>query len=248
MIRWISAGFLLFGALPVSAHAAVPTAPGQLCRQAIADAEQVHATPPGLLAAIGRVETGRRNPASGTWDPWSWSVNADGQASYFNTKAEAVAAVRALQARGVRSIDVGCMQVNLMHHPAAFPSLEQAFDPAANADYAARFLRQLFTQTGAWTKAAASYHSATPDLAAEYQRKVMAVWPEEERAARGTRVAAPWAGTTGGLHPAGRQPAARVIPLATGSGGATPAGRGLDAYRAAPIPLAYRPPPRRRGG
>ena len=41
------------------------------------------------------------------------------------------------RAQGARSIDVGCMQVNLLHHADAFASLEQAFDPVANARYAA---------------------------------------------------------------------------------------------------------------
>ena len=84
--------------------------------------------------------------------------------------------MRASQARGVRSIDVGCLQVNLMHHPHAFASLKQAFDPKANVDYAARFLRDLFDQTGSWPQAAARYHSATPALGAAYRRKVLAAW------------------------------------------------------------------------
>ncbi len=69
-------------------------------------------------------------------------------------RPQAVAAVRAMQARGIQSIDVGCGQINLMHHPDAFASLEQAFDPQANAVYAARFLKELFAQTGDWNKAA----------------------------------------------------------------------------------------------
>ena len=65
-------------------------------------------------------------------------MNAEGQGFYYDTKVEAVAAVRAMQARGIRSIDVGCMQVNLMFHPDAFVSLDEAFDPMANARYAAK--------------------------------------------------------------------------------------------------------------
>jgi hypothetical protein len=45
----------------------------------------------------------------------------------------------------------------------------------------------------------------------------------------------------------GLGPAPRIIMLPT-VGGATPPGRGLDAYRAAPIGLAFQPPPRRFGG
>ena len=120
------------------------------------------AVPPQLLAAIGRVESGRRDPVTGAWGAWPWTINAEGSGSYFDTKAEAIQAVQALQARGVRSIDVGCMQVNLMHHPTAFPTLDMAFEPAVNADYAARFLVELHEQTGDWTTATADYHSSNP--------------------------------------------------------------------------------------
>jgi hypothetical protein len=68
--------------------------------------------------------------------PWPWAIDADGVGQFFATKAQAVAAVAALQAQGVHSIDVGCMQVNLMHHPDAFMSLDQAFDPTANTAFA----------------------------------------------------------------------------------------------------------------
>jgi len=126
----------------------VTFAEGMLCRSAVAAAERGSGIPAHLLAAIARVESGRRDPGSGTVHPWPWSVNAEGQGFFYETKAQAVAAVRAMQSRGVQSIDVGCAQINLMHHPDAFPSLEVAFDPVANTRYAARFLKELFAQTG----------------------------------------------------------------------------------------------------
>lgn len=167
-------------ALPLS-----PTAlsPGEQCRTAILAAERGHAVPPQLLASIGRVESGRRDPGTGVWGAWPWTINAEGQGAYFDTKADAIKAVEALQARGVRSIDVGCMQVNLMYHPAAFPNLDMAFEPAVNADYAARFLVQLYGQTGDWTKATANYHSANPGEGGPYADKVTSIWPEEQRKA-----------------------------------------------------------------
>ncbi|MGE0224505.1 MAG: lytic transglycosylase domain-containing protein [Acetobacteraceae bacterium] len=250
--------FLLTLAGPAHAQAlhglAVPTA-HQLCRPAIEAAERRHGIPSRLLAAIGRVESGRTD-ANGEVSPWPWAVNAEGEGFWFNSKAEAVAAVNAMRARGVRSIDVGCMQVNLMHHPDAFASLEQAFDPATNADYAARFLGRLFGQTGTWPKAAAWYHSATPELGDAYSRRVMAAWPEEQkRSSAGplTALANAWSATiTRGNHPfLGRgEPPARIIPLAgatavpaTGIPTAAPVGRGLDAYRAMPVTWAFRPAP-----
>ena len=157
--------------------------PGEQCRMAIVAAERAHGVPPQLLAAIGRVESGRRDPTTGVWGAWPWTINAEGQGFYFNTKAEAIAAVDAMHARGVRSMDVGCMQVNLMHHPAAFSNLDQAFEPMVNADYAARFLVRLYGQTADWTKATANYHSANPANGEPYAAKVASFLPEEQHKA-----------------------------------------------------------------
>ena len=91
--------------------------------------------------------------------------------------------MRALQARGVRSIDVGCLQVNLMYHPAAFASLDEAFDPRINAAYAARFLNTLYAERRDWAHAIAAYHSETPALGDAYRVLVMARW-QRRRAGR----------------------------------------------------------------
>jgi hypothetical protein len=263
---------LIFFGLAAPAVRAEPILPpgsakGLACRSAVVAAERGSGIPPHLLAAISRVESGRRDPVTGDYHPWPWTVNAEGQGFFYESKAEAIAAVRGMQAQGIRSIDVGCMQINLMYHPDAFPSLDVAFDPPANAAYGARFLKELFAQTGDWAKATATYHSATPDLGIDYQRKVAAVLPEESHVASsglGSPLAQAWGATMTAaptaMAPSGftrvlrlQQPGAvegpRTIMLPT-IGGATPPGRGLDAYRASPIGLAYQPPPppRRLGG
>lgn len=155
--------------------------PGELCQRAIAGTVLAARPPAGLLSAIGRVESGRLDPHDGNVKAWPWSVNAEGRGYSFNSKGEAIAAVQALQARNVASVDVGCMQVNLMYHPTAFASLDEAFDPAANVRYAARFLGELFTATKDWNLAAAYYHSKTPELALPYQQKVLAQLPGAAR-------------------------------------------------------------------
>jgi hypothetical protein len=158
-------------------HAGAQTlAPTTACEAAIARAERAEALPLGLLEAIGRVESGRVDPVDAVIRPWPWTINVNGMGRMFDTKDATIEAVRALQAEGVRSIDVGCLQVNLLYHPNAFRSLEQAFDPGANAAYAARFLRTLFDESQDWTTAAAAYHSRTPDLGASYRRLVLAAW------------------------------------------------------------------------
>ncbi len=127
------------------------------CTGAILAAQVRYAIPGNLLLAIGLQEAGMRR--QGRVTVWPWSVNAAGDGRMFATEAEALAWVRRQQAAGVASIDVGCMQVNLRWHPDAFASLEAAFDPGLNVDYAARFLLDLYRRTGDWTLAAGSYHS-----------------------------------------------------------------------------------------
>ena len=170
--------------VPARAEAAdFAPGPAEACRIAIAATERARQIPPLLLAAIARVESGRADP-SGRIRPWPWTINAAGEGFVFPTKQAAIAAVREKRAAGITSIDVGCLQVNLAHHPEAFPDLETAFDPAANAAYAGRFLAELRARTGDWAAAAAQYHSATPELGAAYRAKVLAAWPEEKRAAQ----------------------------------------------------------------
>lgn len=234
-------------ALASAAHAdirqPVTMPPGSACRAAAQDAERQAGIPPALLAAIARVESGRTD-LSGGMTPWPWTINAEGEGHFYPTKRAAIAAVQALQARGVQSIDVGCMQVNLMHHPDAFPNLDAAFDPVRNAAYAARFLSQLHAQSGSWPQAAALYHSATPALGAEYRARVMAAWPKEAAlvgAPPPTFAALEMPAALPGplpMLPIRRAPGVHIIPRSTLPG--TPAPRSLADYRARPIAIAGR--------
>jgi len=74
-------------------------------------------------------ETGRWDGASQENSAWPWTITADGQGRFFDTKEEALLEAEILITEGVRNIDVGCMQVNLHYHPSAFETLSQAFDP-----------------------------------------------------------------------------------------------------------------------
>lgn len=169
---------------PASLHAQPPAvgdpgawaaAQSALCGAAIADAERRHAVPSGLLLAIAKAESGRPLPPHGDLGPWPWTINLDGAGSFYDTAADAVAEAHDAVRRGRRP-DVGCLQVSLAHHPAAFAALEDAFDPALNADYAARFLAGLRDEAGGdWRVATGFYHSRTPALAAAYRARVDAV-------------------------------------------------------------------------
>ena len=164
--------------------------PAALCEAAVAAAELVQRLPARMLGAISVTETGRIDPVRGHLRPWPWTINAEGEGQFFATKQQAIAAVKVLQARGVRSIDVGCMQVNLMFHPDAFASLEDAFDPRVNAGYAARFLDALYAEGRDWAHAIAAYHSETPVLGDAYRALVMARWQNGDIRAAVTPVGA----------------------------------------------------------
>ncbi len=170
-----AAGLGIAALLPGGARAQMP-AEAESCVAAGAQAERDFGLPAGLLLAIGQVESGRLDSRTGAVVPWPWTIDVAGQDAVFAAKPEAVARVQTLQAQGVRSIDVGCFQVNLLYHPQAFADLEEAFEPSANARYAASFLAALHQRTGMWQTAVALYHSATPGLGEPYRDRVWRNW------------------------------------------------------------------------
>lgn len=171
-----SVGVAIYGA---SAHAAAadPLIDGaRLCTQRFPLEEKSNNIPTHLLAAIATTESGRWHEGLGMNVPWPWTVNVEGKGYYFNNKAEAIAQTRTFLTRGYKSIDVGCMQVNLKHHPKAFASLDQAFDPVTNVSYAAKFLRENYADLGDWIKATAAYHSRTPVHGQRYLGNIERSW------------------------------------------------------------------------
>ena len=164
----------LFSNGPARADPADPTL--NPCEAAGTLAERAAGLPAGILLAIGRIESGKWDAFRRRVAPWPWTMNAAGRGQLFGSKDEAVGTVGALLAGGTRSIDVGCFQVNLLHHPSAFANLDEGFDPDATARYAARFLISLFARTGSWEGAVAAYHSADPALGGPYQQQVYATW------------------------------------------------------------------------
>lgn len=170
-------------ALLVSLAPALAEAGHTLCREAGLAAAQRHGVPPALMLAIGEVESARGGKGA-----WPWTLNVAGAGAWFDTRRDALAAARAALARGIRSIDLGCFQVNRRWHGAAFDGLDEMLDPHANADYAARFLADLKAEAGDWLTAAGWYHSRTPKHARRYRALVAKA--EGRLAKAGPRLAA----------------------------------------------------------
>jgi hypothetical protein len=147
-----------------------------MCMNHISRLEKEEGIPERLLSAIAYVESGRLIKKSKKVVVWPWTINVQGKGYYFLSKEEAVQAVKDYKNQGITNIDVGCMQINLHHHKEAFETIEKAFDPKTNVEYAVSFLKQLKETHASWIKAVAHYHSATPYFHLPYSQKVYQVW------------------------------------------------------------------------
>ena len=142
-----------------------------LCLVAIREAEARYHLPAGSLSAIARVETGLPLPVTGDRQPWPWTINAAGVGHWYASREEAAAAAARLLISTGGNLDVGCMQVSMRYHRAAFASLTEAFDPARNVDVGARLFAGLASH-GSVDRASGLYHSATPALGDPYRASV----------------------------------------------------------------------------
>ncbi len=165
----IAALFAATIALPVRAE----DDPAALCDAAAQTAARDSGVPADILLAITRAETGRRN--RGVLRPWPWAINDNGQGVWFATRDEAMQAAQDRLSAGDDNFDIGCFQINTRWHGQAFASLNDMFDPATNARYAATFLTELMRETGDWNRAIAAYHSRTAELAGPYLDRVTAL-------------------------------------------------------------------------
>lgn len=172
----MAAGMLV--ASPMTANAMVdPLIEGaRQCTQYFPVEEKKNSIPTHLLAAIATTESGRYSKKLGMSVPWPWTINVEGKGYHFDSKAEAISITQSFLAQGYKSIDVGCMQVNLKHHPKAFANLNQAFDPATNVAYSAKFLSTNYSSLGDWIKATAAYHSRTPVHGQRYLGDIERNW------------------------------------------------------------------------
>lgn len=155
--------------LPGSAAARQDPRLSLLCYNAIDAVSRRSGVPREVMLAISLTETGRK--MDGDMRPWPWTVNMEGKGEWFDTRDAALAYVRRHFARGARSFDVGCFQINYKWHHQHFSSVEAMFDPVINTTYAAKFLSDLYAEKGNWAAAAGAYHSRTPKYANRYAKR-----------------------------------------------------------------------------
>lgn len=187
--------------------AASPAAALTVCEEHMIRASKAYDIPVGVLYSVGLTESGRRNSLQ------PYALNIAGRPFFGKTRDEAMAEFSASRAKGVKLIDIGCMQINHHYHRDQFPSLEAMFDPATNVEYSARFLKRLKGRHETWTMAVARYH-AGPNNNPAQQRYVCTVirnmvatgfgqWTSNARSFCGTKYVAQ---APGALSMVGAQP------------------------------------------
>ena len=163
-----------------SALRASATGDERICDAAAQVAAEQTGVPFALLQAVARVESGR-GQGHGV-QPWPWTVNLAGDGRYLADRQAALSVIASAMAEGASNIDIGCFQINLRWHGAAFANPAAMLDPGQNALHAARYLWELRAKTGSWSAAAGAFHSKRPAAALAYARRVEAMMARTEGA------------------------------------------------------------------
>jgi soluble lytic murein transglycosylase-like protein len=153
LTRAALAAISTFSVLTGAASAADKTDTLPVCEREMHAVAERYGIPLGVLYAVALTESGGERGLQ------PYVMNVAGKDVVATNLADAMARFRAARARGVKLIDLGCMQINHHYHAKAFASVEEMFDPHRNVDYAARFLLQLHARHQTWTMAVARYNA-----------------------------------------------------------------------------------------
>jgi len=141
----------------------------RLCDQSIETVAKSTFVPKSVLLKIARLESGRR--VQDQMVSWPWTLNNSGAGYFFSSKSGASEKLQKLMAAGKKNIDVGCMQLNIRWHARYFNSTSAMLSPFENVSYAAKYLEQLYRETGSWEKTIKYYHSRNPKFNSVYYAK-----------------------------------------------------------------------------
>lgn len=145
------------------AEAARKPGPQGICERELARAAEKYQIPLQILYAVALTESGTGKGLQ------PLMLHIEGKDHIPATLPEALALFNAAFARGVKLIDIGCMQVNWYWHRHEFNSLEEIFDPRLNVEQGARFLQVLRKRHGSWTMAAARYNAGPKNTVAQHR-------------------------------------------------------------------------------
>ena len=137
--------------------------PPNICEQELARASKKYDVPLAILYAVGLTESGYK----GSLQPYTLYI--EGKDYISSNLADALKLFHEAHDRGVKLIDIGCMQVNWYWHKDEFKSLEDIFNPRLNVEQAARFLKELRQRHGNWTMAVARYNAGPKNTVGQHR-------------------------------------------------------------------------------
>jgi len=120
-----------------------------------------HNIPAAVIYGIALAESGHRLN-KGVFKPWPWTLNVVGIPRRYPTRKAAYQGLVYYLSKGIKSIDIGFMQVNWRYHHQKLGKPWQALDPFHNIRTAAAILQQEYQNTGDWQTAMGRYHSPGP--------------------------------------------------------------------------------------
>nr|WP_281168719.1 transglycosylase SLT domain-containing protein [Kiloniella laminariae] len=101
-----------------------------------------------------------------------WTINVAGDNEYGQSQEYTLRLINQIVLMGYKSIDVGCMQMNLRWHGSKFRTLEEMLNPDHNVYQASKFLVGLYKEYGNWPQAIGAYHSRLPSLGQAYYKSL----------------------------------------------------------------------------
>jgi len=136
-----------------------------------------HGIPDALFYAVALAESGKKIASQDIRRPWPWTLNVEGQGYYYESRLKAWLALSEWLQRGIRSIDIGLMQVNWRWHEDKLGDTWRALDPYHNLRVGAEILRTCFEARREWWQSVGCYHApSNPDRAMRYQDRVKTQW------------------------------------------------------------------------
>ena len=146
-----------------------------VCNQYTEKIAKEHKIPSKLLTSISLVESGLKK--GNNFVSWPRTLNVSGKSKFFETKDETINFLKKNYNKK-KNIDVGCMQISLKYHGQNFESFNQLLDPVNNIEYAAKYLRSLYSRHKTWNEAITRYHSSIPKRKIKYLKKVQDYWSD----------------------------------------------------------------------
>ncbi len=114
--------------------------------------------PASVLYAAALTESGK-TVNKGVFRPWPWTLNVAGKPRRFPSRNAACQVLTRQIARGIRSIDIGLMQINWRWNHKRLRSPCRALSPYTNLHHGAALLKAAYSVKHSWPAAVGHYHS-----------------------------------------------------------------------------------------